>query len=79
MSNSQLQLRVDPAVVYRYATNLNFNDPKQWCTRSMLTVTNACILCPFSYNFRCLLNLTNNPQLELTKRILLERYPELAI
>lgn len=79
MSNSQLQLRVDPAVVYQYATNLDFNNSKRWCTRSMLTLTNACLLCPFSYKFKCLLDLSYNPQLELTKRILFERYPELAI
>ena len=78
MSNSQLQLRVDPAVVYQYVTNLNL-DSDWWCTHSMIDLTKACLLCPFSYNSQCLLRKSVNPQLELTKRILFERYPELAI
>ena len=79
MSNSQLQLRVDPTVVYQYVTNLDFNNSKRWCTPSMINLTKACLLCPFADHYKCLLDKSHNPQLELTKRILFERYPELAI
>lgn len=79
MSNSQLQLRVDPDTVYKYANLLDFTS-ENWCTRDMLDTVDYCRNCPFhDSSWKCLLDYNHNNTLHLTKRILFERYPELAI